>query len=334
MKSLENLRKLAFNNCLIPEEIVHLQHASLEEIFFERVKFTQASLNGTAILFECCQRLRSVNIHFLNYSCHGSKSRDLDSAELFSAILKSKSLRVFKFCAPVLNFSRREFDSFIELIRETGSLQYLNLQRLLLTRSDEARLIFDALAENKSLVSCVINYVGLMPECSEIEREQTKLDMNMSAHRFLQRNNTLMNLEFGLLNTLINWLDSERLIPEYNRNRVLDVFHINPVGEFRTKLFESKDTMADSLSVLCDQATDLVQAGRTFAGARTVFGKGFPLELIESILECITEKSHWNDDKWKQIRRVLLDRRSIGKLYQERVTFDAYELLYRCRSID
>ena len=57
-----------------------------------------------------------------------------------------------------------------------------------------------------------------------------------------------------------------------------------------------------------------------------------PVELVETILRLVTVDSYWPDDVWRLIRRVVMDRDTLGWISSDTQFFDAYELLYLCRT--
>ena len=93
------------------------------------------------------------------------------------------------------------------------------------------------------------------------------------------------------------------------------------------------DKSIPEIHFLNDLSASVLKIGRILSGESLVCGKNLPIELVDAILRQVTVKSAWDASLWKPIRRVAVDRRTIGHMLTNNEPFDAYELLYRCRSL-
>ena len=96
----------------------------------------------------------------------------------------------------------------------------------------------------------------------------------------------------------------------------------------------SDEEKADFEHRLEYQAMCVLKIGRIMSGSRLICGRVVPVELIEAIMRHVTSECLWDDVIWKVILRTVLNWNTIGQIMTgPRAEFDAYELLYRCRSL-
>ena len=80
-----------------------------------------------------------------------------------------------------------------------------------------------------------------------------------------------------------------------------------------------------------DELTSLIKISRTFCGARWLKESRVPTELLDLILVEGFKKIGWVDGQFGVVKKVLMDRRSLGLVYSDALPLSKSYLYVRCR---
>ena len=332
MKGLSNLKELHISDAVIPEEIIlALEGLPVVQLKLQRVYLTSATIHALGKFIETCQTLQTLDIFAQPLENAGVTDR----TPIFAAVAKSKSIRHCSFHFVHSLITTSEFEILLESNRSSQTLRTLSLK--LSVEGDEKVdvLPFEALCNNVCLESFEIYLCSgegdSLPAKNSEAWAAVSVALEETFLKLLRENNVLRTIYCNSWIGIADMLCVDRLQDAFEKNMVLESIYRRK-SPYQDALLEKKQK-GDSLSVLQDQAANIVLIGRLFAGAKRICGKFLPAEIIEQILRQVTLQSPWRDDKWRVIRRVVMNRGTIGKLCTGRSEFDAYELLYRCRNL-
>ena len=202
-----------------------------------------------------------------------------------------------------------ELESLVKMIESTGTLRELNLQNVFSSCTDISRVL-GALGKNASIMifkSAIYSlYRPYWPDPTDVER--TSLQNALLA--MIRNATTLCSV------TIYLYVNKEMSISE---NEAIQEAYQRPVLSFlyvqnrREKIIEFEHQVLDSI-LLNYQAANVLKIGRLLSGCSLVCGLRIPTELVDEILRQVTIESAWDDQDWRLIRRVAVDRRTVGHL--------------------
>ena len=318
--AMSNIKCLKIASFLIPNEIIRFQNAPLTKIVLDKVAFSHDSFQSFSNLIGTCRTLL-----FVSFSCIESENQLLsDKSPLFDAIKSNPSIRKFSFtpCKHALN--QNEMQGVLNLVRQTKTLRTFSLiaNRF---KGEQYSSLFEALSKNTSLrLFRVVSYYWHMDS-------QILLDTR-PIHEFLATNRSLQFLDMAQRFEILEKLsknDVEEIKQAVVEHSGLVKFHLGSLQLSKSAL--KGDIVHCSL---INEALHLLKLGRLLTFSKRILGKQLAVELVEHILKQITLDSVWPDDLWKPIRRAVMNRKTVGKLYSETRHFDAFELSYLCCSVD
>ena len=324
-RSMAELRELYFRQDYVPETISVLVSSPLTKLVLERCRINQDAADALAQVIQESVTLKTIKIEIC-------AKESADISPILLAISESTSIRYFYFECDALNLDCREFDSFIHMIQSSRTLRTLKLHDVVGSISQMCRAL-EALRSNTSIWrfdSFECKQVPPWPE--PCEAEEAKL--NTLLLELMSYNSTLIDigLTFGI----------NKSYPILRKQALREAFFKNISLSSLSLVMDQRENDAHVLAsksipealLLNDQAVSVFKIGRVLSGESLVCGQRLPIELIEEIMRQVTVESVWDDGLWKPIRRIAVDRRTIGRLLTNDEPFDAYELLYRCRSLN
>ncbi len=321
---MTRLKEFRISTAVVPKGIVGLIEAPLTKFHFEVAMFTQESLNAVTCIIESCVTLVDVFIGFGG----DPETHPSDKSSVFRSVLENKSIRKFNFMNGLDDLTSIEYDSFLRLIRETKSIRELTVSLFCIKASQFSSFI-DAFAENQSIETTYSESFALIFDDLQLNKDQvhvaTKREINKAMVHLFTKNTTLKSLNWDIFEDILPWLDFALYKVPLGKNSVIQDFQITD-----KKLKDSDYTDEPILTYLNDQAANLLKFGRILCGAKIGADCKLNGDVFGLILAQITANSVWEDQKWKQIRRVVRNRDTIGQLWSDTRPFDAYELLYLC----
>ena len=325
IETMSNLKYLKITSFLVPNEIIHFQNASLTTLALDKVALSQETFESIASLINTCRTL-----FFVSFNCVEPENLTLaDKSPLFAAINFNASIRKFNFITRNRVLNQNEMQGALDLIHQTKTLRNFSLIADHF-EGEQFSCLFEALSMNISLLSfrAVSN---ISPEEDLLMDDPILLD-TQPIHVFLAMNQTLRFLDMTQRFEILGKL-SEEGIEEIKQSVIehpgLLKFHLGSLQLSKSSL--EGDIVHYSL---INEASHLLKLGRLLTFSKRILGKQLAVELVDNILQQGTVDSIWPDSLWKPIRRAVMDRQTLGKLYSETRDFDAFELAYLCRSID
>ena len=336
LQSMKGLKELYIRQELITKSFAVLAGLPLTTISFDKNRINQGGVEALSEIIRGCTQLTTLRLHLT------FEETSTQIAPIFDAVLQNTSVRLFscrsdrRFLDDEEGTGRKflgadELESLIKLIESTGTLRELNLRNVFSNCTDLSQLL-GALRKNSSIrifTSEIHPLYSYWPDPTDLERTslQNALLAMIRDVTTLQRVTIVLNL-----NEETSIFENE-LIQEAHDHSTLPYLSVQnrrgqPVVELVNK-YEARDSV-----LLKYQAANLLKIGRLLSGTRLVCGKSLPNELVDAILRQVTANTRrvWDDKLWKVIRRVVLNRQTIGRLILSNdEPFDAYELLYRCR---
>ena len=293
------------------------------ELVLERCTIDQEMADVLTQVIQDCTTLNSIKIA----DCKKDSS---DISPILLAISESTSIRNFTFEHDGQNLDFREFDSILRLIRLSRTLRRLELNDIFCSISHICRAL-DALRSNTSILwfDCLMSLeLPPWPETSEMEEET----LNTVLVELISHNKTLTKIFLSVaVKKGYPILRQDALLEAFNKNVSLSSMSLKD-RRIHDGSVEGYRSFPEARFVN-DLAAIVFKIGRVLSGESLVCGQSLPIELVEEIMKQVTIESVWDDKLWKPIRRVAVNRRTIGRLLTNDETFDAYELLYRCRSL-
>ena len=340
MRSLVNLKTFTWDHSLVPSGIVGLIEAPLTSLSLHFVLFGENALDSLIEIISRSSCLRELEI-YLKTEEDGLKQ---SVTSLFVAISKSTSIRDFKFGYTDRYMDDTEVDALITLIEESECLRSVTIFESIQGLGQICDLL-DALAVNTSLEN--FHMLNRLKDISPPLRSFRSLPAVMNDSFF----DSVLDLLESNYTLKVCKLRPMKLDPKHSdlfigleeafyENPILESFQIADKCHFEkretpTRIYIDIEPERKKNSLDHDAAI-LLRAGRLLSVANQICGQEIPTEIIESIICQITEDSDWEKENWKIIRRGVMDRMTIGKLVpdSEQVPYDAYELMYRCKSLN
>ena len=320
---------------IVYEGIVGLEFAPLTKLVFRDVEFVGDNIEKTAQVIERSKLLYEVDI------CTFSELL----SPLVEAVKKNPSVGIFKISGFSGGLDSKQNDCVFSLIQETKTLRELHLSIHCRDSNSFERLI-QALIKNESLET-VNFFEGSFIDDVDATRDQIigRVNvLNQYSHSLLSKNSLLREVRFNLELSTWDLRPISHLIRDLadalnnhclDSSIKVDVHMRNPHWESYTFRFwvEKDQGVSDSYLSLRHDAANVAKLGRVLTSAPAICGKVVPYEIIDHILLHVSVDGLWDDQYWKPIRRVVMDRRSIGKIRPGKREFSAYELLYLCRRL-
>ena len=336
-KALSNLTELNFAHAVMPECITLLSRAPLTRICLQNTLLTQLGLVNLAKLVKSCKTLHSFVTNYIKYYPENAEGNN--PTPLFQAVAQNPSIRRFLYWVLDNPLGNTVYRYAIALVQQTKTLREL---ALIGVPQDwvETLGLFKALSENSSIELFLYGrgakeVNGFQPGFQPLDRVPATRDaVTFGLQELLQRNRVLRSMNFLIM------YSSFELLFLTPRKTFFDAINHNPtmhtlcLGEV-SNAFKGRINEEDAIQQMRDRIANILKAARTFSVAGLIRGKNLPNELFDNIVRQVTRDSIWNDeDYWKVIRRVALDRCTIGKLIEADDLgrpLDPYEFLYRCR---
>ena len=289
------------------------------ELVLEKCRIDKDAADALTRVSRNCTTLKTIKI----VDC---KTDSSDISPILSAISKCTSIRHFTFLDDGLNLDCHEFDSVIRVIQLSRTLRTLRLNDIFCSVPE----IFPALEALKSSTSIQDFEIDeseqfpTWPEPSETEKATlTTLLLELMSNNIVL---TDLLISLAIHGSYLNQ-SKDVLLKAFHRSinlRTMSLVDRNDRSVHAQKSFSE-------IYYLNDLAAIVFKIGRILSGESLVCGKCLPTELVDAILRQVTLGSAWDDSLWKPIRRIAVDRWTIGRLMTNDEPFDAYELLYRCR---
>ena len=290
------------------------------ELVLEKCTIDKEAADALIHVIQSCTTLKTIELRYC-------AKESTNFVSILLAISVSTSIRKFTFEYDGRNLDCRELDSVIRLIRLSRTLRTLHLNDIFCSMSQICRAL-DALRSNTSISrfnSLISLKDTLWPEPSKTETATlTALLLQLMSDNITL---TVLYISLEIYGSYLN-MNIDVLLEAFNKN----------INLSSMSLVDRDESVGDSKSIpgvhyLKDLAAVVLKIGRVFSGKSLVCGKSLPIELVDEIMRQVAVGSIWDDGIWKPIRRVAVDRRTIGRLMTNDEPFDAYELLYRCRSL-
>ena len=320
-----------------PASMLRLTGQSSSQDYFLETRYLLASSPLTELILEGC-RLDNEAAHALTriiQNCTTLKTlrivyctrESTNFTPILSAVSESTSIRKFSFQYDGRNLDCGEFDSILRLIRSSRTLRILALHDIFCSISHLCRALAELISNTSiwKFDSLLCENLPPWPEAPETEKAAlTTLLLQLMSNNFTL---TDFQIFLAIQGSYLN-LNEDVLLQAFQRSITLSsIFLVDRDGGV------IDDNSIHEVHYLNAQAANVVKIGRLFSGDSLVCGLRIPTELVDAILREVTSGSVWNDGMWRVIRRVAVDRRTIGRLMTNSEPFDAYELLYRCRSL-
>ena len=320
---MENLTELSFSQYYV--EIQYLLASSpLKELVLTKCSVNKEAADALTNVIQNCTTLKTIKI----VDC---KKESTDFTSILLAISESTSIRHFSFHHDGRHLDCREFDSVIHLIQSSRTLRTLELPDIFCSISHISRAL-EALRFNTSIRKFDSRLsLRLLPWPEPSETEEALL--NTLLLELISNNNTLTDIVLSLaIKKDYPILHKHALHEAFNKNIRLSSMSLVDQRERHDGSVHGRKSIPE-VYYLNDLAAIVFKIGRVLSGESLMCGKRLPIELVEEIMRHVTAESVWDDGLWKPIRRAAVDRRTIGRLLMNDEPFDAYELLYRCRSL-
>ena len=295
----------------------------LTELILEKCIINKGAADALTRVIQNCTTLKTIELLYCT-------KESTNFTPILLAISKGMSIRYFTFNHDGRNLDLCEFDSLIRLIRSSRALRRLDLNDAFCSISHVCRAL-EALKQNPTISGFHSMSSGQYPPCSEpSEIEAATLNSLLLDLISYKSTLTALFLTFAITKSSSILRENALLEAFYKSTSLSTMFLCEPMMENRVVHGHKSISQLHSLN---DLAANVVKIGRILSGMSLVCGLRLPIELIEEIMRQVTVESTLEDNLWRVIRRVAVDRRTIGRLLMNDEPFDAYELLYRCRSL-
>ena len=323
--SLINLKEFSIRQDLFLESFGDLASMPLERLEFDEIAIDQEGIHTLSTLTRNCSSLRSITVTVYEESTYYKLST------IFSAVLENTSIRFFSIRSRSPGLQDEEIDSLAQMITQSKTLRHVHLG-LVSTKAMIA--VLQALSKNTSIQ--VFASVGKpAPQCATWLKV-VHPDLDVALLEVIRKNTALRDLTFEIGGYDPDVTFSRDTVCAGHQSPTLDrliIYGSKSVHRIKCKE-RSDEEKADFANRMECQAKCVVKIGRLMSGSRLICGRVVPVELIEAIMRHVTSECLWDDAIWKVIRRTVLNRNTIGQIMSgPRAEFDAYELLYRCRSL-
>ena len=323
IQAMSNLKELSLYNELVPKSLVVISLLPLQKLSLNQIVISQSGLLALSNAIKRSANLRSLKIS-LNVIEHDAP----DTSLLFSAILSNSRIRNFSFISLARPLKKVELLSLAKLVESSNTLRDLSLAHSI--QPAYISLILNAFSKNRSLIKAYLSDDQFFTASSSIQQPNPieLVLINDSLLKILRENRTLKCLKIALRAFKDDHILDRTLLDETLKNRSnITSFHLGGITYENTKFTSQGDLFLQS------QAANVLKIGRLLSGSSLVLGRRLPVELIDYILKQASSESPMHDQDWRVIRRVVMNRGTIGRLLMNDEPFDAYELLYRCRSL-
>ena len=309
-----NLEILDISKAAIPPSITRLQVAPLREIQIDKVSISEKAMEALSLLIEGCALLESVRAYAL---------RTKDCKRLFEAVLSNRSITSLALSkSESTSLSEPEMTALSALIRESKSLRCLKISHVHLSR-EQACQFLEALTLSSSLYSVTLDRPFSVATTTKESKPQAQ-GINKWFHGLLKTNRILQKFHFWCIADIMPLIDGKRELKEAVLANPSIQYFSTRNGDHIYEL--KKESLSEREQ---DRAFNLLQTGRVFASSRTVCGHVIPAELLDHILRHYSMDSELHEEMWRIIRRAVMNRGTIGKLWSKE-KFNAHELLYLC----
>ena len=324
IEAMYNLKSLKIASFLIPNEIILFKNAPLTTLILDKVLLSRKNFQSITSLIETCRTL-----FFVSFNCAQPQTLPLlDKSPLFTAINSNASIRKFDFIIRNRVLDRSEMQGVSNLIRQTKTLRDFSLFAEHFA-GEQYNELFRVLTKNTSLLSFRA-VSDTSPEQDLVTINPILLDTRL-IREFLKTNRFLrlldMTQRFDIFEKLSEY-DVEDIYKQAVEAHHLSKFHLGSLQLSKSAL--EGDIVHYSLR---NEASHILKLGRILTFSMRIQGKQLPFELVDNILKQGTSDSIWPNSLWLPIRRAVMDRQTLGRLYSETRHFDAFELAYLCRSI-
>ena len=310
-----------------------LSTSSLSKLSLDVIEIDQDGVDALSELIPKCTKLKEFVLN--PHSGHDA----IYLSPIFEAILGNSSIRVFRFKVKGMLLNESDCEHLVKLINYTQTLKELSLTNIHFQTVASFSKVLVALTKNSSIVTFGLHQFPsreLSVSWTKLS-ENEKLALNESLVGLIRGNKMVRKLQIQVKATPeCSIFDSASVVEAVNSQKPPILDHVRISDSDR--IWESGLNITRSVrnyksEYLNHLFASVFKVGRILSGESLVCGQRIPLELIEEIMRQVSVESVWDDALWKPIRRVALNRQTIGLLLVNDEPFDAYELLYLCRSL-